>query len=109
MKITVQKTANVQDPGRAHDTDAVLDLCVPEGQEEKNDRIYLTVGGLMRELQEIAFRHGNDTPIVVPTTTDADYEQAVAPIVMHAEREPVPGGWALFRVAPNAEAVAVIM
>lgn len=32
MKITVQKTMNVQDPVRAHDTDAGLDLYVPEGQ-----------------------------------------------------------------------------
>lgn len=32
MKITVQKTMNVTDPVRAHDTDAGLDLYVPEGQ-----------------------------------------------------------------------------
>lgn len=32
MKITVQKTMNVPDPSRAHDTDAGLDLYVPEGQ-----------------------------------------------------------------------------
>ncbi len=30
MKITVQKTTNVQDPTRAHDTDAGLDLYIPE-------------------------------------------------------------------------------
>ena len=32
MKIVVQKTMNVQDPTRAHDTDAGLDLYVPAGQ-----------------------------------------------------------------------------
>ena len=32
MKVTVQKTMNVQGPSRAHDTDAGLDLYVPEGQ-----------------------------------------------------------------------------
>lgn len=32
MKITVQKKMNVPDPTRAHDTDAGLDLYVPEGQ-----------------------------------------------------------------------------
>ena len=32
MKITIQKTMNVPDPSRAHDTDAGLDLYVPEGQ-----------------------------------------------------------------------------
>lgn len=32
MKVTVQKTMNVQDPVRAHNTDAGLDLYIPEGQ-----------------------------------------------------------------------------
>lgn len=32
MKVTIQKTMNVQDPVRAHDTDAGLDLHVPDGQ-----------------------------------------------------------------------------
>lgn len=32
MKVTIQKTMNVQDPVRAHDADAGLDLYVPEGQ-----------------------------------------------------------------------------
>lgn len=32
MKITIQKTMNVSTPVRAHDTDAGLDLYVPEGQ-----------------------------------------------------------------------------
>lgn len=32
MKVTIQKTMNVQDPVRVHDTDAGLDLYVPEGQ-----------------------------------------------------------------------------
>ena len=32
MKIAVQKTMNVQGPARAHDTDAGLDLYIPEGQ-----------------------------------------------------------------------------
>lgn len=32
MKVTIQKTANVPDPARAHGTDAGLDLYVPEGQ-----------------------------------------------------------------------------
>lgn len=32
MKVIIQKTMNVQDPSRAHDTDAGLDLHIPEGQ-----------------------------------------------------------------------------
>lgn len=69
----------------------------------------LTVAGLMRELQEIASRYGGDTPVAVSTTADADYEQAVPPIIMHAKREPVPDDWDLFHVDPNGNAVAVIM
>lgn len=78
-------------------------------KEKKDDRIYLTVGALMRELQEIASRYGGDTPIAVSTVADADYEQAVAPIIMHAEREPVPDDWDLFHVDPNGTPVAVIL
>lgn len=73
-----------------------------------DDRIYLTVGGLMRELQEVAHRYGNDTPVVIHTQADADYEQATAPIVMHARREPVPDDWDLFSITPDGEPVAVI-
>jgi dUTP pyrophosphatase len=78
-------------------------------KERKTDgRAHLTVGGLMRELQEIAFRHGNDTPVVLPTKADADYEQGAAPAVMHARREPVPDDWDLFHIDPTGEAVMVI-
>jgi hypothetical protein len=78
-------------------------------EKKMDDRTYLTVGGLMRELQEVTCRYGGDTPVVIATTADAaDYEQATAPIVMHARREPVPGDWDLFHVDPAGEAVAVI-
>ena len=72
-----------------------------------NDRTHLTVSGLMRELLEIAFRYG-DIPVVIPTMADADYEQATAPIIMHARREPVPDDWDLFHIHPIGKAVAVI-
>ena len=74
-----------------------------------DSRIYLTIGGLRRALQEIALRYGDDTPVVTCTTTDADYEQATAPIVMHARREKVPDDWDLFHIDPTGEAVAVIL
>lgn len=78
-------------------------------EEKKTDsRIYLTVGGLMGELQEIANRYGSDTPVTVFTSADADYEQATTPIIMHAKRERQPGDWDLFHVDPTGEAVAVI-
>lgn len=73
-----------------------------------DDQINLTVGGLMRALQDIANRYGNDTPVVIPSLADADYEQATAPITMHAEREVVPDEWDLFHVDPAGETVAVI-
>lgn len=80
-----------------------------EREEKRMDSgINLTVGGLMCELQKIAFRYGNDTPIVIPAAADADYEQATIPIVMHAEREAVPDDWDLFHISPTGEAVAVI-
>lgn len=77
-------------------------------EKDMDSRIHLTVGGLMSELQEIAFRYGNDIPVVTPTTADADYEQAVAPFIMHARREPVPDDWDLFHVEPAGETVMVI-
>lgn len=74
-----------------------------------DDQVNLTVGGLMRALQEIAFRYGVDTPVVLSSPADADYEQATAPIIMHAKRQPVPDDWDLFHVDPaGGEAVAVI-
>lgn len=74
----------------------------------RDDRVDLTVGGLLRELKDIALRYGNDTPVVIPTTADADYEQATAPIVMHAMREEVPNDWDFFNITPHGGAVAVI-
>ena len=68
---------------------------------------HLTVGGLMRELQEIAGRYGN-IPVVIPSAADGDYEQATTPIVMHAERKIVVDDWDQFNIDPTGEAVAVI-
>lgn len=72
-----------------------------------DDRLNLTVDGLMRELREIADRYGN-IPVVVHTLADADYEQATAPIVMHGRREPMADDWDLFYIEPTGEPVAVI-
>ena len=77
-------------------------------EKKKDNKTFLTVGGLMSELQEIAFRYGNDTPVVLATAADADYEQATAPAVMHARREVVPGDWDLFHSDPTGEAILVI-
>ena len=76
-------------------------------EKKMDNRTYLTVGGLMSELQEIAFLYGN-IPVVVHTTADADYEQATAPIIMHARRQSVPDDWDLIHIDPTGEAAAVI-
>lgn len=68
----------------------------------------LTIGQIVEQLQDLAARYGNDTPVVIPTTADADYEQVTAPIVMHGRREAVPGDWDLFHIDPTGDPVAVI-
>ena len=73
-----------------------------------NKQINLTVGGLMRSLQDIAFRYGNDTPIVIPALADADYAQATAPTVMHAKIDDTTDDWPRFEVDPTGEAIVVI-
>lgn len=76
-------------------------------EKSTDNRTYLTIGGLMRELLEIAFRYG-DIPVVIATTADADYEQATAPVIMHTKREVVAGDWDLFHIDPDGGPVAVI-
>ena len=72
-----------------------------------DDRTCLTVGGLMRELLEIALRYG-DIPVVAPAVADADYEQVTTPVVMHARRETKPDDWDLFHIDPIGELVVAI-
>ena len=223
MKITVQKTMNVPDPTRAHDTDAGLDLYVPEGQTclvrkgavytidlgvkvaipdgyygqltlrssagakgltiphgvgvidsgyrgnlkvlvtaltepvlvAARDRICqlivlplppveyksgivddntdrgaggfgstgtgatvrdyatgsagsLTIGQLMGQLQDAAFRYGNDTPVAVIADGGLDYEQADALSVVNTTKTGHVGGWDQYRADPDGTPMAVI-
>lgn len=223
MKITVQKTMNVQDPSRAHDTDAGLDLYVPEGQtclvrqgavytidlgiraaipdgyygqltlrssagkkgltiphaagvidsgyrgnlkvlvtaltepvlvaagdricqlvvlplpsvgyefgivEDDTDRgaggfgstgtgavvrdyasgsaSALTIGKLMGQLRDAAFRYGNNTPVVVIADGGIDYEQADALSVVNTVKIGRVGGWDQYRADPDGIPMAVI-
>ena len=223
MKITIQKTMNMQDPVRAHDTDAGLDLYVPEGQgclvrpgavytidlgvraaipdgyygqlvlrssagkkgltiphgvgvidsgyrgnlkvslaalaepvlvsvgericqliilplppvdvkagvvDDNTDRgaggfgstgtgavvrdyagrnaSSLTIGQLLGQLQDAAFRYGNDTPIAVLAGGELDYEQAAALSVVNTTRTGRVGGWDQYRADPNGTPMAVI-
>ena len=224
MKITVQKTMNVQDPTRAHDTDAGLDLHVPEGQgclvrggavytinlgvrvaipdgycgqltlrssagakgltiphgagiidsgyrgdlkvmvaaladpvlvsagericqliilplpdvdaeigivNDSTDRgtggfgstgtgptvrdygnsrsgDNLTIGRLMGQLQDAAWRYGNDTPVAIPATADADYEQADALSIVNTVKAGRVDGRPQYQADRDGTPVAVI-
>ena len=223
MKITIQRTMNVQDPVRAHDTDAGLDLYVPEGQtclvrrgavytidlgvrvaipdgyygqlalrssagskglaiphgvgiidsgyrgnlkvlvtaltepvlvaardricqlivlplpsvdyepgvtDESTDRgaagfgstgtgatvrdyaagsaSSLTIGQLMGQLQDAAFRYGNDTPVAVLAGGGLGYEQADALSVVNTVKTGHVGGWDQYRADPDGTPMAVI-
>lgn len=223
MKITIQKTMNVQDPVRAHDTDAGLDLYVPEGQGclvrpgavytidlgvraaipdgyygqltlrssagkqgltvphgvgvvdsgyrgnlkvlvaalaepvlvAAGERICqliilplppvdvdagvvdgrtargtggfgstgtgatvrdyaagsassLTIGQLMGQLQDAAFRYGNDTPVAVLGGGGLDYEQADALSIVNTVKTGRAGGWDQYRADPDGTPMAVI-
>lgn len=223
MKITIQKTMNVQDPVRAHDTDAGLDLYVPEGQGclvrpgavytidlgvraaipdgyygqltlrssagkqgltvphgvgvidsgyrgnlkvlvaalaepvlvAAGERICqliilplppvdvdagvvddrtargiggfgstgtgatvrdyaagsassLTIGQLMGQLQDAAFRYGNDTPVAVLAGGGLDYEQADALSIVNTIKTGRAGGWDQYRADPDGTPMAVI-
>lgn len=223
MKVTIQKTMNVQDPTRAHDTDAGLDLYVPEGQTclarrgavytidlgirvaipdgyygqltlrssagergltmphgvgiidsgyrgnlkvlvaainepvlvAARDRICqliilpqptvevkagvvdgdtdrgqggfgstgtgatvrdyaapetgtLTIGRLMGQLQDAAFRYGNDTPIAVIAGGGIGYEQADGLLMVNTVKTGRAGGWDQYRADTNGSPMAVI-
>lgn len=73
-----------------------------------NDQVDLTVGGLLRALQDIANRYGNDTPVALPSLSDADYEQATGPIVMHAKADDTTCDWTLFKIDPAGKTIVVI-
>lgn len=225
MKVTIQKTANVSDPVRAHDTDAGLDLHVPEGQgclarpgavytidlgirvaipdgyygqltlrssagskgltiphgvgiidsgyrgnlkvlisaladpvriaagericqlvvlplphvdveagavDDRTDRgnggfgstgvdavlryyvssprkaASLTVGQLMKHLQDAAFRYGNDTPVAVLAAGGSDYEQADAMSIINTVKSGRVDGWDRYRADSAGTPMAVI-
>lgn len=223
MKVTIQKTANVADPTRAHDTDAGLDLYVPEGQgclvrpgavytidlgiraaipdgyygqltlrssagkkgltapngvgiidsgyrgnvkllvtalaepvlvstgericqliilplpdveyeagivEDDTDRGQggfgstgtgavirdyatheagtLTIGRLMGQLQDAAFRYGNDTPVAVIAGGGLDYEQGDGLLLVNTVKTGHAGGWDQYRADTSGTPMAVI-
>lgn len=67
----------------------------------------LTIGRLVRQLRDAAFRYGNDTPVAV-LAGGVDYEQAGALSVVGVTKTGRVGGWDQYRAAPNGAPVAVI-
>ena len=68
----------------------------------------LTVGKLMGQLQDAAFRYGNDTPVAVTAGGGLDYERADALSVVNAIKTGRVGGWDQYRADPAGTPMVVI-
>ena len=68
----------------------------------------LTVGRLMGQLQDAAFRYGNDTPVAVLAGDGGEYEQADALSVVNTVRTGRVGGWGQYRADRAGTPMAVI-
>lgn len=68
----------------------------------------LTIGRLMRQLQDAAFRYGNDTPIAVIAGGGIDYEQADGLLMVNTIKTGHAGGWDQYRADTSGTPTAVI-
>lgn len=68
----------------------------------------LTIGRLMGQLQDAAFRYGNDTPVAVPAGGDIGYEQADGLLVVKTVKTGAAGGWDQYRADTAGTPMAVI-
>lgn len=68
----------------------------------------LTVGRLMGQLQDVAFRYGNDTPIAVLAGGGVGYEQADGLAVIKTVKTGHAGGWDQYRADTDGTPMAVI-
>lgn len=68
----------------------------------------LTIGRLMGQLQDAAFRYGNDTPIAVIAGGGIDYEQADGLLVVNTVKTGRAGGWDQYRADTNGTPMVVI-
>ena len=68
----------------------------------------LTIGRLMGQLQDAAFRYGNDTPVAVPAGGGVGYEQADGLLVANAVKTGHAGGWDQYRADAAGSPMAVI-
>lgn len=68
----------------------------------------LTIGRLMRQLQDAAFRYGNDTPVAVIAGGGIDYEQGDGLLVVNTVKTGRAGGWDQYRADTDGTPMAVI-
>ena len=68
----------------------------------------LTIGRLMGQLQDAAFRYGNDTPIAVIAGGGVGYEQADGLLVVNVVKTGRAGGWNQYRADTSGTPMAVI-
>lgn len=68
----------------------------------------LTIGRLMGQLQDVAFRYGNDTPVAVTAGGGIGYEQADGLLVLNAAKTGNAGGWDQYRADTAGSPLAVI-
>ena len=68
----------------------------------------LTVGRLMGQLQDAAFRYGNDTPVAVIAGDGIGYEQGDGLLVVNTVKTGHAGGWGQYRADTAGTPVAVI-
>ena len=69
---------------------------------------YLTIGRLMGQLQDAAFRYGNDTPIAVLADGGFNYEQADGLSIVNTIKTGHVGGWDQYRADKDGTPMAVI-
>lgn len=67
----------------------------------------LTIGRLMGQLRDAAFRYGNDTPVAI-LAGGVDYEQAGSLSVVDVTKTGRVGGWDQYQADPAGAPVAVI-
>lgn len=68
----------------------------------------LTIGRLMGQLQDAAFRYGSDTPVAVAAGGGADYEQGDSLLVVNTVKTGHVGGWDQYRADSDGTPMAVI-
>lgn len=68
----------------------------------------LTIGRLMGQLQDAAFRYGNDTPVAVIAGGGVGYEQGDGLLIVNTVKTGRAGGWDQYRADTDGTPMAVI-